>query len=835
MKGLFYTNAQYLRNKVYIRGYEDGKFFSYSTSYQPTIYLPTSEESDWHTIHGHNLKPVQLNSIKDMLEYVSGIKDTTDVHGFTETSEQPYSYISELIPGDVVYDRELIKTLIIDIETETQGGFGSPNNPFQRINAITIWMNGFGFVTWGLGRFEPSDDKEYRAFTDEGDMLLDFLRFVWHEKPDIVSGWNIDFFDIPYIVERVLQHYDKEWLRLLSPWKLMPEKRYDSKDNIMYTIPGVTSYDYMNLYKKFCLEPRESYSLNAIAAVELDEKKIDYSEYDSMHDLYMNNWSKFIEYNIHDVTLVKRLDDKLKYFDLAIKYAYLAKTNFDDVFGTVKYWDVYIYNYLKSRKISVPPRKNKKDVEYPGGYVKDPIVGLHDWISTFDLNSLYPSIIVQWNISPETILERAPYPSHIPEKTDIVDQILNKEYDNLRLLNDNITMTANGYYFSREKQGFIAEMVDNIYNMRKEYKNLMLQQEKLYEETKDEKAKILQGQYNATQHALKIQINSLYGAMGNSWFRYFDPRMAEAITVTGQTVIKWTEKVVNGYLNSILKTDEDYVVGIDTDSVFVRLDGLVNKLYKGNLPETSQVIDVLSKFSDDKLVPVMHEGYKEIFEYLNCFKERLVIKNEVIGDKGIFVKRKRYVINVHINEGTRYHEPKLKVRGLEIVRTSTPESCRNSIREAVKLMFSGGEVAVQEYIKEFKKEFLTLPIESTAFPRGASEIKKWEDDKTYLKGTPIHVRGCILFNNLINSKDISDKYLKIEDGSKIKFVYLVLPNPIHENVISFPNFLPPEFDLHEYVDYETQFEKAFIAPLKTILDAAGWSVEPQNSLDDLFS
>jgi len=836
MKRLFYTNAQYIRNKIYIRGYEDGKFFSYSTPYKPTIFLPTSEETSWKSIYGSPLKPVEMQSINAMTEYVSGIKTTVDVHGFVEAGEQAYAYISDLIPGDLEYERDLIKTLIFDIETETEGGYASAEDPFQKINAITAWINGFGFLTWGLGKYEAEVAEEYRAFDNEGDMLLDFLRFWWHEKPDIISGWNIDFFDTPYIVNRVAKYYDRELLRLMSPWKLLPEMSKDKKGNPTCSIPGISSYDYLNLYKKFCLEPRESYSLNSIASVELNERKVDYSEYDSMHDLYKNDWKKFIEYNIHDVNLVKRLDDKLKFFDLAIKYTYLAKANFEDSFGTVKYWDIYIYNDLKKQNIAVPPKKMNRDAEYPGGYVKDPIVGLHDWISTYDLNSLYPSLIVQHNLSPETILDRDPYPSSLPEKADIVNMILERKFDNLRLYNDDITMAANGYYFSREKQGFLPNMIERIYDMRKQYKKLMLEAEQHYEDHGDENSKIMQVQYNATQHALKILMNSVYGALGNAWFRYFDPRIAEAITLTGQTVIKWTEIEVNKYLNELLQSEnEDYVVGIDTDSVFVRLDSFVHKLYKDNLPDKSTVVAMLSKFSDDKLIPMMADGYKDFSDYLNAYKERLVIKNEVIGDKGVFVKRKRYVINVYSNEGTIYHEPKLKVRGLEIVRTSTPESCRKSIKEAVKVMFEGGEDAVQEYITEFKKKFLKMDAVDVAFPRGVSELEKWISNSSYTKGTPIHVRGSILYNNLLESKGLSDKYESIKEGEKVKFLYLEMPNPINENVIAFTNFLPPELGLEDFIDYETQFEKAFITPIKTILDAAGWAVEKQNTFDDLFS
>lgn len=490
MKGFFYTNVQYLNKKMYVRGYKDGIFFNETVQYKPTIFVPSPEDTGWRSLQGERLKPVRMQSIDSMVEYVTGVGNSLSIHGFTSKSDQVYALINEMIPDEVRHDSNLIRKLILDIEIESDGGFPDVwEDPFQRINAITIWMKDLGYITWGLhNSYTPEDeDVEYRRFDDEGELLHDFCKTVAHENPDIVSGWNTDGFDIPYIINRITKHFNPDWVKLLSPWKLKPKEISNRMGERTYDIPGVTSYDYMRLYKKFNLAPRESYSLNAIASVELGEKKVDYSEFSSLLELYKNDWKKFIDYNIHDVRLVSRLDEKLKFFDLAIVYAYIAKVNLSDVFGTVKYWDVYIHNHLYKKKIAIPSRDVKQDnVSYPGGFVKDPHTGLHEWIASFDLNSLYPNIIVQYNISPETILNLKPYPSKSPDKEDIIQSILDETIDRTTIEKYDASMAANGWYFTKEKQGFLPEMVESVYSQRKDTKDKMLEIDGEIEQIKNE-------------------------------------------------------------------------------------------------------------------------------------------------------------------------------------------------------------------------------------------------------------------------------------------------------------------------------------------------------------
>lgn len=343
---------------------------------------------------------------------------------------------------------------------------------------------------------------------------------------------------------------------------------------------------------------------------------------------------------------------------------------------------------------------------------------------------------------------------------------------------------------------------------------------------------------NSIQYAYKIALNSLYGAFGTRFFRYYDVRMAEAVTCTGQTVIKWTQKITNDYLNKLFgnKEEKDYIVAIDTDSVFVKLDEVVECACGTINPPVDLGISVMDKMSNNKLLPMMMGGYDKLHHYLNTYKKRMQIERETLGDAGIFVAKKKYVINIWDNEGVRYAEPHFKIRGLEIVRSSTPEVCREAIKQAVRVIFDKGESGVQKFIKEFKEKFNSYDYTSIAFPRGVNEIEKWVDGSGNMKsGVPIHVRGAIVYNNALKQNKLDKKHTSIHEKDKVKFMYLKMPNPVHQNVIAFPDFLPKELDLEQYVDFEVQFEKAFLSPLKAILDALSWDIEEKSSLENLFT
>ncbi len=581
--------------------------------------------------------------------------------------------------------------------------------------------------------------------------------------------------------------------------------------------------------------------MDNIANVELGESKLSYDEYDNLHQLYRLNYQKFIEYNIKDVELIEKLEDKLKLIELGLTLAYDTKSNYDDIFAQTRMWDALIYNNLIEKGIVVPPREiSEKDERFEGAYVKEPQIGMHDWVASFDLNSLYPHLMMQYNISPETLIDPKDYNQvmfDIISHGVTVEKLLNKDINTDTL--NGVTLTPNGQFFRTDKQGFLPKMLEEMYEDRKKFKKLMLQAKQEYENEKDETKKTIIknriARYDNLQLAKKVSLNSAYGAMGSQYFRFFDLRQALAVTMAGQLSIRWIENRLNQYMNSLLKTVEvDYVIASDTDSIYLRLGELVNKVF-ADKKETAKIISFMDRVCEDKIQPFIDKSYSELAEYVHAYAQKMQMKREGLSDKGIWTAKKRYILNVYNNEGVQYNEPQMKVMGLEMVKSSTPSAIREKMKDVIKLTVNSNEESVQKFIENFKEEFVKLPPEEISFPRSVNGLDKYSDSRIiYTKGTPIHVKGALLYNHMLNKKGLSKKYPEIQEGEKLKFTYLKKPNPIDDTVISYPNRLPPEFNLDKYVDYDLQFEKAFLEPVKIILDSIGWTAEKTNSLDSFF-
>ena len=834
---MFYTNVHLIGNHILVRGRKNGERFSHRVQYNPKLFVP-SHEGEWKSIEGRSLAPVEQGSIREARDFIKQYKDVGgfEIYGLEKFE---YAYINEKWVDGVDYERSQIVTAYLDIEVGSDKGFPKPEDAEQPVTAITIAVDGKYYVLHYGEYAIHRDDVVEIVCKDEIDLLLKFGDLWTRLDPDILTGWNCTFFDVPYLVNRISNKLGFKKARQLSPWGLLDknEREIQGRMQQSYNIVGVSTLDYLDLYRKFTYSQQESYRLDHIGFVELGEKKIDYSEYGTLQTLYLENHQKFIEYNIKDVELVVKLDEKMKLIDMALALAYDAKVNYSDVYTQVKMWDVLIHNHLWKEGIAVSPKRfTGKDTQYVGAYVKDPQVGKHDWIMSFDLNSLYPHLIMQYNISPETLIDDIPYSLHIDEMVD----------GKFPQIDDDKVMTANGQCFRRDIQGFLPQMMQRMYDERVIAKKAMLEAESaLQEETDTQRKRKLVNEiskYKNLQLAKKVQLNSAYGALGNEYFRFFDIRQATAITMGGQLSIRWIERKMNEYLNKILETeDKDYVVASDTDSLYIVFDGLVSKvLDKGEFASESdykrKCVDFLDRVARTKIEPFIDKCYQELAVGMNAYSQKMSMKREAIAERGIWTAKKRYILNVWDNEGVKYKEPKLKMMGIEAVKSSTPGICRSAIGDALKIVMEGSESELQEFVAEFRRKFSSSPFEEVAFPRGVSSIHKYRDSATlFRKSTPIHVRGSLVYNHQIAERKLTQKYELINEGEKIKFCYLRMPNPMKQNVISVPNVLPPEFSVEEYIDYDTQFTKAFLEPMKVILDTIDWKAEKSASLEDFFS
>ena len=831
----FYTNVQMVGDNFLVRGYDNGQHFMTREKFYPTLFVPTSKKTKYKTLTGDNVDSVKPGTVRECREFVKKYDGVENFKIFGNTG-YIYQYISDMYSEDEIkFDISKIKLSTLDIEVKSENGFPDVESAAEEILLITIQDYTTKQIrTWGQGPFNNKQQNViYRQFDSEYALLNDFINWwmIEDNTPEVLTGWNIELYDIPYLSRRLERVLGEKLMKRLSPWGLVTEDEIyiAGRKHISYDVGGITQLDYLNLYKKFTYTNQESYRLDYIASVELGQKKLDHSEFDTFKDFYTHGWQKFVEYNIIDVELVDRLEDKMKLIELAITMAYDAKVNYADVFYQVRMWDTIIYNYLKKRNIVIPPKeRSDKDSKYAGAYVKEPIPGKYDWVVSFDLNSLYPHLIMQYNISPETLQD-----TRHPSAT--VDKILNEELT-FEMYKDN-AVCANGAMYRKDVRGFLPELMELIYDERKIYKKKMLAAKQAYEKTPTKKLEKEIARCNNIQMARKIQLNSAYGAIGNQYFRYYKLANAEAITLSGQVSIRWIENRMNGYLNKLLQTESvDYVIASDTDSIYLNLGPLVDKFLSSRSGDKTKVVELLDKVCQDKLEPFIERSYTELADYVQAYEQKMIMKRENIAERGIWTAKKRYILNVWNSEGVQYSEPKLKVMGIEAVKSSTPAPCRQMIKDGLKLMMNGTEEDVIEFIDRCRVEFKALPPEQIAFPRTVSDVRKYHSHSSiYSKGTPIHARGALLFNHYIKDKKLTNKYSLIANGEKIKFLYLKKPNIIQENVISFIQDFPHELGLDKYIDYDLQFEKSFVEPLKAILDAIGWNVEKTVNLELFFA
>ena len=829
----FYTNVTPWGNTLLVREYVNGERLNRKVKYSPTLFCKVIKETKHKTLDGQFVTPVKHETIKEAKEWLKSYEDQPHlIYGNTLFQ---YNYIADEYPTYVKWDIDKILVVTIDIEVACENGFPNPEEAIEPLLSITIKNHqNKQILVWGIGDYNNTrDDVTYVKCDSEKMLIQEFLTFWEKNQPDVVTGWNTEFFDIPYICNRIKNLYDAKEINRLSPWGNVSDRQVYKmgRKQQVYDILGVSHLDYYDLYRKFTYSSRESYRLDHIAHVELGESKDD-NPYETFREWYLKDFQSFIDYNIQDVEIVDRLEDKMRLIELCLTMAYDAKVNYMDVLGSVKYWDILIYNELRKKNIVIPQKiQREKSDKFEGAYVKDPIVGLHKWVMSFDLNSLYPHLIMQYNISPETLV------ADKAVKNMSVEKMLNKEVDT-SILKD-ATMTPNGALFKITQKGFLPELMQKMYDDRVKFKQLMLEAQKDYEKTKDPKLLRDISKFNNIQMAKKISLNSAYGAIGNVWFRYYNLLVAEAITTSGQLAIRFIEHSLNEYLNKILNTrGEDYIIASDTDSVYITFDKLVSKVFVSDT-DNKKIVEFLDTVAKEKIEPFIDKSYQELAEYVNAYEQKMQMKREVIADKGIWVAKKRYILNAHDVEGVRYKEPKLKIMGVEAVKSSTPAACREKIKEALTIIMNEDDKVLNSFIQDFRTEFMNLKPELIAYPRSVNGLTKWtESHNLFKKGAPIHCKGAILYNHLLQDKKLQGKYPYIQEGDKIKFLHMKTPNVYQSTSISFMTKLPNELNLHNFIDYDMQFEKSFVEPLKFITNIIKWQIDgsygTQGTLEGFF-
>lgn len=835
----FYTYSKQWGNSILFRGYENGLAICEKIPFKPSLFVPSKNtDAEWKGLYNSEpLDEIVFDSIKEAKSFVETYKDVGGfaVHGYQKYDMQ---YICQNYPGKVEYDIAHVNIVTIDIETvfigdEEEGGFPDIEAAIVPVVLISLHSSRDDktFV-YGFKEYTPdaSDLFEYVQFEDEKDMLKALIVYFQTSKLDILTGWNIETFDMPYLCNRIQNLFDESMVKKLSPFGMVREKKLEirGKEIQVYEIFGIITLDYLPLYKKLAARSiMESYTLGFIAEIELGQSKLEMDGI-SFRDNYENFHQQFVQYNALDSLLVKRLDEKLKLIPLTFALAFQYKSNLEDVFRTVSPWETLIYNYLYSKNIAVPPRQNIPDGSFEGAYVKEPVPAMYGWTMSFDFSALYSSIMQQWNISPET------YKS--PSIDLNVDMCLSNDIkyqdaqDIARL--DKCSLAANGAMFDTTFDGLLPSILKGLKRDRDTAKNAMLILETEYELNGDKTLIPRISALNNEQTALKLLGNGVYGAGGNSGFHYYNYKAAEAITLCGQYSNKHLENALNSKMNSIMKTQGiDYVIYCDTDSDYINCQNMVDKFMPNKSKD--EIVRFLDKFAKTVCQPIINSSVKEIFDKMNCKNPVMDSKREAIASRALFRGKKNYALYVHNSEGVSYDPPKLKTIGIEVVRSSTPAWCRKKLKESIMMLFEKTETEFKSYFEVIESEFLTLTPDEIAFPRGTTNIDKWHDNFKIKSRCPIHVRSAIVYNKAI--QDIKNLYT-LQSGDKLKFLYMVLPNPVRENVFGFPSNVkfPSELKLDKYIDYRTQFEKTFENPMRSLTDVAGWKLRDESSLESFF-
>ncbi|NBW57025.1 hypothetical protein EBR43_04435 [bacterium] len=836
---------------------ESGKRIQYDATYNPYIFIETNNQADSTSIFNTKLKKKSFRTQADRYRY---LKDNKVERLFENFNAQQQFLIDSFWQTNETddFNKHELKVYFIDIETYSPDEFPIPENPLHPVNIITIYDSiRKHFYTWGLKPYNKiRDNSTYIHCKSEKELFTKFLCFLEADYPDILSGWNSEFFDIPYIVNRIVKILGENEARRLSPINTIRARTFLGKfgrEQTKWHIEGVSCVDYLDIYKRFCPVLRESYKLDNIGNTELGESKIDFGD-TNLSNLADTNWELFVEYNVQDVNLLVRLESKLQYLSLLRMIAYAGLTTFEGALGSLSVITGLCAIKARQRNQRIPTfnKDVKESGKNEGAYVSEPKPGFQEHIVSFDANSLYPNVMITLNLSPETKV------GVITEKTDKEITIEHVNGQTFKLSHESfvsfiekekIAISKAKVMFSQKEKGIIPITVDYYYEKRVELKKILktLKRKILTIEKDSQEYKDVQHQIeniNIKQHTIKILINTIYGYFGNKHSPLGDDQLAESITLTGQSVIKQSNKLLTDYIkNKTNITDDELgantpIIYNDTDSSYISIKTLVEKLgiklfdSKGMI--TPEYYKIVQEIEDYLNVEIKKWG-TESLRSTDC---RLNFKREAIADVGLFLQKKRYVIHILDEEGIPCN--KFKYTGVEVVRTTMPAPIKPKVKKIIETMLLTKNL--QETNKIFNETyeiFKQLPVEDIAFTMGIKGYEKYSpqcDGFKTAKHMPIHVKAAYYHNRLLERFNIDKKYEKISSGDKVKFFYTQLPNKFGISVLGYKYYYPKEFKDNFKPDHELMFTKIVYSVIDRFYEAVNWKLKtPGNQVQtDLF-
>ena len=822
-----YQNIYYDRrvNKMHIW---DDKFGHQTFRYKKYAYVK-HKAGTFVSLYGDKLKKINKWD-KDQPELFE-----SDVNPEIRVLVDNYTDSYEVSFGD--------KVMIFDIEVEITDGFPNIKRAQNTITSIAfndpLLDKYFCYVLDSTNKLkENNGDDIIVSFKDEYDLLNAFFKKYMEIQPTILTGWNVEFFDVPYLYNRASQVVGQNVANLLSPISQVHWSDFHKR----YKIAGVNILDYLALYKRYTFSERPSYRLDDICEYEIGEKKVAYEG--TLNDLYKNELEKFVQYNLQDVKLVKKLDDKLDFIGIARGLAHLGHIPYEDVFMSSRYLEGAILVYLRKNSI-VAPNKLKKDEnikyeKFTGAYVQEPQSGKHDWVYDLDITSMYPSCIMSLNISPETKLGKIEgwNPEEFLKKDNrktysfvsngnLINRYTETELKNM-LENEQIGIATNGVMYRTDKDGLLPALLRKWFDERVEYRNLS---KKFYDAGDKEKSEY----FERRQYLQKIVLNSLYGVLGLPTFRFYDVDNAEAVTYTGQSLIKFTKKAANAYYNRELNDKEDYCIYIDTDSVFYSATPLIKKRYTDlDTSNDDQMTKVILNIANE-VQSYLNRGYDYFAKkFCNLDKHRFNIKQEVIAKSGLFVTKKRYGLKIINDNGKKVN--KMMIKGLDTVRSSFPVAMREMLGKLLEdILMDVPKVQLDKFIINFKNSMKLMDFNKIAIPIGVKGIHKYRNDNDYIfkshkLGTPIHVKSALYYNDFLKYKKIEKQYSGISNGEKIKWVYLK-QNPLNINTKAYKGYEDPPQVLdfiRQYINPDKIYKHALHKKIMMLYGSMNWS-EPTDS------